>query len=137
MTKNINLTTVLIRDELEKSDIEESLFTFYSIAGILSIVSGITTMGIKFGIEGKLWQSDYNDNGISLFLHTVENLDKEEMKKVSYIVGKYKYTCDMLFNIIYKLYLCDYEKNDVLHERPYISSLFAKIMVLNRMELFR
>ncbi|BDB03636.1 hypothetical protein [Clostridium botulinum] len=137
LTKNIDSMSLLILDEIKKSNVEKLLLTFYSIAGILSLVSGITTIKTKFEIKEKLWEADNKDDSISLLLNTVQNLNIEEMKKVSYIVGEHKYACDMLFNIVYKMYLCNDDKDDNSHKSFDISSLFAKVMVLNKMKLFR
>ncbi len=135
LTKNIDLATAVLIDELKKNNIEEMLYTLYSIAGILSLVSSVTTVKIKYDKE--LYPYSDRDDVVSLLLQTVENLDIEEMKKVSYIIGEHKYACDMLFNIIYKLYLVDENINEKSYELSSISWLFAKTMVLNKMEVFR
>lgn len=137
LTKNIDFATAVLINELKKNNIEEMLYTLYSIAGILSLVSSVTAVKIKCGIDKELYPDNDRNDVVSLLLQTVENLDIEEIKKVSYIIGEHKYACDMLFNIIYKLYLVDKNINDKLYELSNISWLFAKTMVLNRMELFR
>lgn len=137
LTKNIDLATAVLISEFEKNNIEEMLYTLYSIAGILSLVSSVISIKLKFKNDSEKYSHNDMDHVFGLLIQTVENLEIEEMKKASYLIAEHKYACDRLFNIVYKLYLVNETNTEESDELPDISWLFAETLVLDRMELFR
>lgn len=123
--------------EISKYDVEELLYAIYAIADRLSIISHIIAARVKNGESTNIPSNNSSNNQMVLLIESLNNMNTKELLNASHIVGEQKYYCDILFNIIYKMYLVR-DKNKIYSgdNMADLLSLFSKASIACKMDMF-
>ncbi len=130
---NIDYLTQLIKKEINNWNTEQLLNEIYSISSLIALFSGFIFE--RFLLKGDNEVLNAFSNDYFIIIQTIQGLTENELKIVSNIIAQEKMNCDILFNMVYDLYLEGNENKDKIKNANEldIMELFAQVTLLSKM----
>lgn len=134
---NINIETITksLKEEINCWDTMYLLQTIYCISSLVAIFSSL--------IYERLVLKDNNHTSSSisddyhLLIQTIQDLPEQDLLIVSSVIAQEKMHCDILFNLIYDIYLNENDFSEKTTNTAYdITELFTQVSVLATMQQY-